>query len=204
MAKRLYRLFPALYPAPALLVTSTSPDGSFNVMTASWAGMVSSAPPQVAVALRPYRLSCQTIRRTGEFVINCPTEELLLAVDRCGMLSGRAVDKLQATGLTPEPAQHVKAPLIRECPVSLECRVAHSLHLDSHELFVGVVLAVQVDEAILTADGQIDYDRVRAIAVLGNEYRRIGERLHTAGFSLSEDGPATPAHPQEASHGPLR
>ncbi len=89
MAKRPHRLFPALYPVPAVLLTCADVDGTPNVSTVSWTGIVSSAPPQLAVSLRPHRLSTAIIRRTGEFAINCPTEEMLLAVDHCGMVSGR-------------------------------------------------------------------------------------------------------------------
>ncbi len=87
-------------------------------------------------------------------------------------------------GLTPEPASQVKAPLIRQCPVALECRVVHSLDLGSHVMYIGEIVAVQVDEGVLTPDGLINYERVRAIACLGNEYHRIGECLQTEGFSL--------------------
>jgi len=189
VAKRPQRLFPALYPVPVVLLTCVDVDGAPNVLTVSWIGIASSIPPHVSVSLRPYRLSTAVIRRTGEFVINCPTEDLLLAVDRCGMVSGRTVAKLAATGLTPEPASLVKPPLIRECPVSLECRVVRAVNLPSHELFIAEVLAVQVDEGALTPDGLIDYDRLRAIACLGNEYHRIGECLRTMGFSLREKRP---------------
>ncbi len=184
MVKHLHRLFPALYPAPVLLVTCVDADGTPNVATVSWAGIVASDPPQVAVGLRPYRFSNALIRGSGEFAINCPTEEMLAAVDHCGMASGRDAPKLPSPGLTPEPASQVRAPLIKECPLSLECRVTHTLDLGSHTLFVGEIVAVQVEDSVLTPDGLIDYRRVRGLALLGNEYHRIGKCLGTEGLSL--------------------
>jgi flavin reductase (DIM6/NTAB) family NADH-FMN oxidoreductase RutF len=87
------------------------------------------------------------------------------------------VDKWAACGLTAAPADKVGVPLIAECPVALECRVSHRLNLGVHDLFVGEVLAVQVDEAALNAQGQLDYERAQLLAYAGGYYYRLGERL---------------------------
>ena len=59
------------------------------------------------------------------------------------------IDKFAETGLTPEPAIHVKPPLIKECPVNLECKVIGVISLGSHDLFVGDALAMHAEEEIL-------------------------------------------------------
>jgi len=60
----------------------------------------------------------------------------------------------------------------------------HFLDLGSHTLFVGQILAVHVDEALLDESGSIDYSKTQAIAYLGNEYWSLGQPLATAGFTM--------------------
>ncbi len=184
--KRRERPFPALYPTPAVLVSCVDEDGVPNVVTVAWVGVVSSIPPQVSIALRPHRASHDMIRATGEFVVNMPTVDLLDAVDLCGRLSGGDLDKFAAAGLTPAEAAEVRAPLVAECPVNLECRVTETTIIGSHTLFIGEVVAVHIDDAVRGPDGFIDYDKADAIVYMGNEYWSLGERLQVAGYTVKE------------------
>jgi len=186
MSKRIQKPFPALYPVPVTLITCLDSAGEPNVFTASWVGTVSSSPPQLAISVRPYRYSRAAIEQTGEFVINIPDESLLRAVDVCGHISKTRADKFAMTGLTPVPASQLKTPLVAECPVNIECRVVQKIPLDSHDLFVGKIIAVHVDETLLDEAGFIDYSRTRPIAYLGNEYWSLGQRLNTSGFFRRE------------------
>jgi flavin reductase (DIM6/NTAB) family NADH-FMN oxidoreductase RutF len=63
--------------------------------------------------------------------------------------------------------------VVAECPVSLECRVIHRLPLGTHDVFIGQVLAVQVDEALLGDNGRPDYARAEPLAYVGGEYWRL-------------------------------
>jgi flavin reductase (DIM6/NTAB) family NADH-FMN oxidoreductase RutF len=110
-------------------------------------------------------------------------------LDYCGQVSGRHVDKWAACGLTPVAASKVRTPLIGECCVALECRVSHKLALGVHTLFIGEVLAVQVDEAILNEQGQVDYGRAGLLAYAGGYYYRIGELLGRYGDWRRGAGP---------------
>ncbi|MFB0545445.1 MAG: flavin reductase family protein [Anaerolineae bacterium] len=184
MAKRVQKPFPALYPIPVVLVTCLDEDNEPNVLTVAWIGTVSSTPPQIAISVRPYRYSHALIRETGEFVVNIPTEDLLHAVDYCGRISKSTRDKFADTGLTPEPASQVRVPIIGECPVNIECKVVESVSLGSHDLFVGEIVAVHVDEELLDEEGFIDYVKAKAVAYLGNEYWSLGERLESSGFTM--------------------
>jgi flavin reductase (DIM6/NTAB) family NADH-FMN oxidoreductase RutF len=131
----------------------------------------------VGIGVRPERFSHHLIEEVGEFVVNLPRTDQVSVVDYCGQVSGRHVDKWAACGLTPVPASKVRPPIIAECPVALECRVIHRLALGSHDLFVGQVLAVQVDESVLTAQGHVDYERAQPLAYAGGYYWRVGEFL---------------------------
>ncbi len=165
----------ALYPVPVVLV-SCGVDRP-NIITLAWVGTLCSDPPSVGIAVRPERFSHSLIDRAGEFVVNLPRASQVGVVDHCGQVSGREVDKWAACGLTPIPAHKIRTPLIAECAVALECRVTHRLTLGVHDLFVGEVLAVQVDEDVLTAQGHIDYQRAQPLAYAGGYYWRMGELL---------------------------
>ena len=117
-----------------------------NICTVAWTGTVCSDPPMLSISLRKERHSHSLISETREFVVNVPGVEQVRATDYCGVVSGRDVDKFKETGLTPAPASKVKAALILECPLNLECRVKKVLELGSHTMFVANVLAVQVNE----------------------------------------------------------
>jgi flavin reductase (DIM6/NTAB) family NADH-FMN oxidoreductase RutF len=161
-----------LYPVPAVLVSCGLEQA--NILTIAWVGTVSSAPPAVSISVRPERFSHKLLVEGGEFVVNLPRADQTSIVDYCGQVSGRDVDKWQACRLTPAPASKVSVPLIAECPVALECRVTHHLKLGAHDLFVGEVLAVQVDKEILTPQGHIDFEKASPLAYAGGYYFRLG------------------------------
>jgi flavin reductase (DIM6/NTAB) family NADH-FMN oxidoreductase RutF len=186
MSKQLQKPFPALYPAPLVLVTCVDEQGKPNIVTLAWVGTAAAKPPQVALAIRPSRYSHAVISQTGEFAINIATEDLLPAVDRCGHVSGARTDKFALTGLTAEPASQIQAPLIAECPVNLECKLTQTIPLGSHDLFIGEIVAVHVDEELLAEHGPIDYSKTQPVAYVGNEYWSLGECLKTSGFTLKE------------------
>ncbi|BCV25940.1 flavin reductase family protein [Gelria sp. Kuro-4] len=159
-----------LYPVPVVLVSCGGLAGPKNIVTLAWAGVVNSTPPMVGIGVRPSRYSHELISQTGEFVVNIPRADQLKAVEVCGSTSGRTSDKFAATGLTAVPAQKVKAPLIAECPVNLECRVQQVVKLPSHDLFLAEIVAVHADETVLDARGRIDPAKARPLAYCNGQY----------------------------------
>jgi flavin reductase (DIM6/NTAB) family NADH-FMN oxidoreductase RutF len=165
----------ALFPAPAVLVTCGLERP--NIITLAWAGTVCSDPPAVEIGVRPERFSHGLIVEGGEFVVNLPRANQVAALDYCGQVSGRSVDKWAACGLTPTPASKVRVPLIAECPIALECRVTQRVSLGSHDLFIGEVLAVQASQEVLDERGRVDFERAQLLAYVGVCYYGLGERL---------------------------
>jgi len=179
------RLQPAtvLYPVPAVMVTCVDEAGKPNIITLAWVGTVCSEPPMVSISIRPPRYSHDLVERSGEFVVNIPTADLVRQTDLCGVISGRDRDKFEAAGLTPEPASVVKAPLIKECPVNLECQVRHTLRLGTHDMYVGEIVAVHAEASVLGAKGGIDAAKIKAFAFAAEEYRALAEQLGTYAFT---------------------
>ena len=122
MGKVMWKPGTFIYPIPAVMVSCGDMENS-NIITVAWTGVTSSIPPQVYISVRPERYSYNIIKETKEFVINLTTKDLTYATDWCGVKSGKDVDKFKEMNLTKENANFVKCPMIKESPISIECKV---------------------------------------------------------------------------------
>lgn len=183
--KKLIKNASLLFPTPAVMVSCACEDSAPNIITIAWAGVVCSEPPVVSISIRPSRHSHGLVRKSGEFVINVPSRDQLRALDYCGVASGRDVDKFKELGLTPVRGSQVAAPLIRECPVNLECRVIDVKGLGTHDLFLGEVVAVHMDEEVTDARGIVDIARLQPIGYCpqASQYWSLGEAIGSYGFT---------------------
>lgn len=186
MAKIQKRPSTALFPVPVVLVTCSDQDGKANVITLAWAGNICSDPPQIGISIRPSRYSHKLVQESKEFVVNIPPAHLVREVDYCGTVSGRNLDKFKETGLTPIQASQVKAPLIKECPVNIECKVKQSVTLGTHDLFIGEVVTVQVDQEILDERGKTDIAKANPISYNQKEYWTLKEKIGYYAFTKRE------------------
>lgn len=184
MSKQLLKPTTALAPVPAVMVSCCNEAGENNIITLAWVGTLCSEPPIIGIGVRKSRFSYDMIKETGEFVVNLPSEDLAWATDFCGVNSGQNVDKFGELELTPVPGEKVKAPLIGECPVNIECKVTQILELGSHDLFLGEIVAVHADEEVLDDSGKFSMEKARLIAYGNGEYWGLADNsLGGAGFS---------------------
>ena len=186
MSKQSWKPGNMLYPLPVVMVSAADKEGRDDIITVAWAGTVCTNPPMVSISIRPERYSYHMIRETGEFVINLTTEELAFATDYCGVKSGRDVDKFKETGLPREKAEKVKAPMIAEAPVSIECKVKEIRELGSHHMFIAQVAAVHADEKYMDEKNRFDLNRARPIVYSHGEYLGTGKKLGTFGYSVKK------------------
>jgi len=186
MAKILGKTSDPLFPLPVMLISCADKKGNRNLITLAWVSKVCAEPPMLAVAVRPSRHSYQMIKESGEFVVNVPTESIIRQVDFCGNTSGKTIDKFKETGLTPQPASMVKAPLVKECPANFECTVRQSVRLGSHDLFIGEVVAVQADDSITDAQGKVDYTKAKPVIYAAPGYWNLAKQIGTYGYSVKK------------------
>ena len=185
MAKRIVKNLARLpLSMPTVLVTVQTKDKDPNIITIAWTGIMSSNPPTVYIGVQPIRHSHSMLKESMEYVINIPSDELAQITDYCGIISGKVINKFEKTGLTPIPASFVKAPLIKECAVNLECKVKTILNLGSHDVFIAEVVAVHYDEEVLDGnDGSPDLDKIKPYSFCLGEYHSMGEKLGSIGYS---------------------
>jgi flavin reductase (DIM6/NTAB) family NADH-FMN oxidoreductase RutF len=190
--KKIITSYRVIFPTPAALITSADIDGKPNVATAGEVFMISLRPLIIAVGFRRATYTNELVHATKEFVVNLPRKEILGAVDYCGCVSGRNVDKFGITGLTALPAKHVKPPLIKECPVNIECKVRDVINLGcmDRDIFAGDTLAIHVDEEIIGEDGLPDLTKFSAIAFASSKYYQVAQFLEHVGFSIKKMGDA--------------
>ena len=136
--------------------------------------------------VRPSRYSYDLIKQSGEFVINLTTAKMLKAADFCGVKSGKDTDKFAQTGLTAAVCEKVKAPMIEQSPVSLECRVTEIKSLGSHDMFLAEIVAVNVDDEFLDANGLFQLEKSGLIAFCHGGYYALGGKIGTFGFSVAK------------------
>jgi flavin reductase (DIM6/NTAB) family NADH-FMN oxidoreductase RutF len=167
-----------VYPMPVVLV-GTAGETHPNFMAVGWVSRVNYRPPLIAVALGKTHLTNERIRARGAFSVNLPGLDLLEKTDHCGLVSGRAEDKSALFEVFYGALDG--APMIRECPLCMECRLFQTVELPSNELFIGEIAGVYTEERYLT-DGKPDIRKMRpfTLTMPDNRFRAVGEEAGKA------------------------
>ena len=174
-----------LYPLPVVMVSCGTMEKS-NIITVAWTGILNTNPATVYIAVRPTRYSYHLIKEQGEFVINLTNKNLARATDWCGVKTGAQVDKFKEMKLTKEKANFVKCPMIKESPVSVECKVREIQEIGSHHVFVADVLAINADKQYIDEKGAFDISKCDLIAYANGHYYALGKKLGKFGFSVQK------------------
>lgn len=168
-----------LFPMPALLV-GTVVEGKVNFMTAAWCGIANQKPPAISVAIRKSRLSLKGIQENGVFSINIPSVEEVKEVDFCGIYSGRKTDKSRIFEVFYGDLENV--PLIRECPLNLECTVLNTLDIGTHDLVIGEIIQTHATDSVLN-EGVPDPEKINPLIYCPGSsggYYALGARIAKA------------------------
>ena len=175
-----------LYPLPVVMVSCGTMEES-NIITVAWTGIINTDPAMVYISVRPTRHSYNMIKESGEFVINLTTKDLTYATDWCGVKTGAQVDKFKEMHLTKEKAKFVKCPMIKESPVSVECRVKEIKELGSHHMFVAEVLGINADEKYIDEKGAFDISKCDLITYANGKYFSLGKKIGKFGYSVQKN-----------------
>ena len=177
-----------LLPSPVLIIGTYGSDWKPNIITAAWGGIASSKPPCISVSLREATLTYHNIKHTEAFTVNIPSERHLKEADFVGIVSGRECDKFKETRLTPEKSRLVNAPIVREFPYALECKLVRQVDLGLHTMFIGEIVGMVADSEVLSPNHLPDIEKVRPM-LFGSfgsmAYYRIGDKLGDA-FSVGK------------------
>ncbi|MGC3976760.1 MAG: flavin reductase family protein [Paludibacteraceae bacterium] len=176
-----------IYPLPAAMISCGTSEEEYNILTISWMGTICTNPPMCYISVRPERHSYEIIKRTGEFVINLTNEELAYAADWCGVKSGKNVNKFEEMKLTPVKGEMINAPIIKESPLCIECKVKEIIPLGSHHMFIADVLNVQADARFINEEtDKFDIEKAILIAYSHGHYYKLGEEIGRFGWTVKK------------------
>lgn len=167
-----------IYPMPVTLLGTRNGETA-NFMALGWLSRANVKPPLLVAGVSKAHLTSQLLMKNTSFSINYPTEDMIKEVDYCGLVSGRKEDKSQL--FTIQYGELDDAPLIRECPLSLECKKVDVYEMPTHNLFVGEIIASYADEDILT-DGKPDIAKLNPLLLTmpDNNYWVVKDKVGKA------------------------
>lgn len=187
MSKISFKPGTMIYPLPAIMVSCGETPEEYNILTIAWVGTICSEPPMCYISVRKSRHSYSIIERTKSFVLNLTTEELARATDWCGVKSGKDFNKFKEMGLTPISAQKVKAPMIDESPLCIECEVVEIKELGSHDMFIAKVVNINADEKYINPEtNTFELEEANLLAYSHGKYYTLGEKLGFFGYSVAK------------------
>ncbi|MDD4490051.1 MAG: flavin reductase family protein [Paludibacter sp.] len=176
-----------IYPLPAALISCGKTPNEFNVLTISWLGTLCSNPPMCYISVRRERKSHEIIKANREFVINLTNEALAYAADWCGVRSGRDYNKFKEMKLTPVMAEKVNAPIIKEAPLCIECRVKEIVTLGTHDMFISEVINIQADKQYIDSETDtFNMAKAKLIAYSHGHYYKLGEEIGKFGWTVKK------------------
>lgn len=169
---------PILYPQPVFIIATYNADGTPDAMNAAWGGI--SESNEISMCISVDHKTTENVLVRKAFTVSMGTEDTMVACDYVGLVSGKKVpDKVARAGFHVEKSAFVDAPIIRELPMAVECRLI-SYDPESCRL-VGEVVNVCAEESVIT-DGKIDPGKLKPITFDGMNHRYIalGEKVGNA------------------------
>lgn len=172
---------PFIFPQPVLLVGSYDENKVPDVMNVAYGGIVNSNRLQINIGVR--HKTSDNIKLTKEFSVGVATENILVAADYVGLVSGKDVpDKVKQSGLTILKSPMINAPYVEECPIVLECVVEEINQYDQTLRIVAEIKNVLVDDSIEMLNGHLDIARAGILSYDPDQhfYYKLGEAVGKA------------------------
>ena len=160
-------------------IVGSNVEGKANFCTIAWFTMIEDEPPTIGLLLGKQRRTMDGIKENGTFSVNLPSTALAAETDYVGLHSGRKTDKSDVFQIYYGDLG--TAPLIQECPMSLECKLKDIIEFEGTDLLVGEVVEVHVDEDCMT-NGKPDIDKIDPLlySMPGGPYVGKGEKVADA------------------------
>ena len=173
-----------VFPMPMVVVGAVV-EGRINYLAVAWICSVNANPPMIGMALGKGHHTNKGIREHKEFGISIPGVDLIKAVDYVGLVSGAKTDKSRV--FESFQGELKFAPMIRNCPLSLECKVVTKVDLPSNEFFIGEISGVYAEQRYLT-NGKPDINKIKPfmLTMPDSRYREVGEIIGNA-WSIGKD-----------------
>jgi len=162
-----------MYPMPVTLL-GTLVDGRPDFMALGWITRVNANPPTIGCGVGRHHHSVRGIEENKTFSINVPSVKMMEKTDYCGLVSGKDADK--AALFDVYYGELDTAPMITECPLSLECRVEVTIENPTNNFYIGEIIASYTEEKYLTK-GKPDIKKINPLLLTmpDNRYWTVGD-----------------------------
>ena len=182
-----------LFPLPTVLVVTGTMEEA-NIATIAWISLLSSKPPTLGISVGTKGFSGEQIKKNRNFTVNIATADIMVETDFCGITSGRNLDKFSKTGLTKLPSSIVESPIIKECPLNLECKLVDEKLVGTTNHFIGEIVETHIDSDKIKDSkkaSSIDVEAINPLIYISGlrEYRELGKKIGDAyqiGKKISE------------------
>jgi len=163
----------------AQTILGTHLNGKVNFMALDWLTRVNIAPPMLGICVNKNNASHGAVIDTGEFSINLPTVDMIEKTDYAGLVSGKHVDKSDLFEVFYGELK--SAPMISECPLTIECKLSQTVDLPTHSFFIAEIINIYTEDAFLS-EGKPDIMKIRPflLTMPDNNYWAVGENLGKA------------------------
>ena len=173
-----------LFPLPTTLVVTGTMENA-NIVTIAWVTLLTSKPPTLGISVGQKGYSGEAIQRNKNFTVNIATADIMVESDFCGITSGKDIDKFEKTDLTKMPSRIIQSPLIKECPLNIECKLVESKMVGATNHFIDEIVQTHIDtDKLKDKDnpGSIDIDAFNPLIYISGvkQYRKIGEKIGDA------------------------
>ncbi len=170
-----------LYPMPVLILAAYGENGKVDAMNAAWGGIADT--DQVCICLTADHATTKSIAARRALTVSFADAAHVAEADYLGIVSGNDVpNKFERSGLHAERSPHVDAPIIKEFPLALECKLRSMDEISENTVrVIADIVNVSADESIMT-DGKIDIAKLDPITLdsASHGYYRIGGRVGNA------------------------
>jgi len=171
-----------IYTHPVFIVGTYDRRQVPNIMAVSWGGICCSKPPCIAISLRKATYTYDNVLYNQAFSINIPSIKYVNEADFAGVFSGRDINKFSELGLTSIRSDIVNAPIVKEFPVNVICKLYKTLEIGLHTQFIGEILDVLADEDIIGSNGFPQIEKVQPFVYDSSStaYYSIGHKISEA------------------------
>ena len=161
---------PMVYPMPVYIIATYGKDGTPDAMNAAWGGI--SEENEISICVSEDHKTTENFLYTGAFTVSMATADYVKECDYVGIVSANDVpNKLEIAGFHTEKSEFVNAPIIKELPMCVECKVK-SYDKESCRL-VGEIVNISVDESILSENGKIDVKKLKPITYDSSNHKYL-------------------------------
>lgn len=160
-------------------ILGTHLNNKVNFMALDWLTRVNYKPAMLGICVNKVNASHEAISNTGEFSVNVPSTDMLDVTDYTGIVSGKQSDKSDIFEVFY--GELVAAPQIKDCPLSIECKVIQTVDLPTNSFFIAEIVNIFTEERYII-DGMLDIKRMNPflLTMPDNRFWSIGEYLGDA------------------------